>query len=446
VVDGGGVQGSVQLDTELFYAATPDPQIYEFVSGELRQYLGGSLLAKDVTFSPINFVGALNDMTLTGAYNHTAVSSYAVTIDGTGTPDTFKWRNYDVGSVWTENVPIVAGNIELERGITIAFGATTGHTITNSWTFTAYPLNVATFLGGALALNDLTPGDAFTGSDPKQYVVKVEPIKTAPILSFASNGPGSTLVTTDGVHGLANPTDYVHILNSNAYDETVLYPTVYINATQFAIYANYVAETITNQYFEKRNTFTWSDDGVVSWAATNVAMATSPVTLSDDFTVQFGSVLGHTVDNMWVIPKFISYEAQNEIIAESDYIRFADVTDYTGSVDDASSLSDFYKANRWIFVHSTGTGIPDKYVMHVYDPSTAAGLPFTGELNYPDRFRTSTFIGDFASLDAAERHAEHVLNIINAFTKEYNALLNSNFSTYEGTYPGNEAKYTFPQY
>lgn len=62
--------------------------------------------------------------------------NYKVEIDGTGTPDTFKWSD-DGGSTWdATTVAITGADQDLNNGVTIRFGATTGHTATNAWTWT----------------------------------------------------------------------------------------------------------------------------------------------------------------------------------------------------------------------------------------------------------------------------------------------------------------------
>jgi hypothetical protein len=81
---------------------------------------------------------ALDDATIGGTYSGTEPRDYVVEVDGTGTPDTFKWSN-DGGATWSATtVDITAGTISLENGITVTFGATTGHTLGDKWEFTAY--------------------------------------------------------------------------------------------------------------------------------------------------------------------------------------------------------------------------------------------------------------------------------------------------------------------
>ncbi len=85
------------------------------------------------------FTGAgLNDLTLDRtAWSHvTGAQEYEGEIDATGTPDTFKHRKRNLGGTWgsyTTGVPIVAGPIVIADGLTVAFGATTGHTLGNKW-------------------------------------------------------------------------------------------------------------------------------------------------------------------------------------------------------------------------------------------------------------------------------------------------------------------------
>ncbi len=93
------------------------------------------------------FTGAgLNDATFGGVYGTTGTATFDVEIDGTGTPDTFRWRK-DGGS-WTSLVAITGGAQTLSNSITVTFGATTGHTATNSWTFTTASTSSSYQLGG----------------------------------------------------------------------------------------------------------------------------------------------------------------------------------------------------------------------------------------------------------------------------------------------------------
>lgn len=93
------------------------------------------------------FTGAgLNDATFNGVYDTTSTATFTVEIDSTGTPDTFRWRK-DSGS-WTSAVSITGSAQALSNSITVTFGATTGHTATNSWVFTTASSSSTYQLGG----------------------------------------------------------------------------------------------------------------------------------------------------------------------------------------------------------------------------------------------------------------------------------------------------------
>ncbi len=86
-----------------------------------------------IRFRPNGFVGSgLNDgVWATSGYSAGDSTYLEVVIDATGTPDTFKWRQD--GGGWTEDVAITGAAQTIADGITITFGATTGHTLNDSF-------------------------------------------------------------------------------------------------------------------------------------------------------------------------------------------------------------------------------------------------------------------------------------------------------------------------
>jgi hypothetical protein len=79
----------------------------------------------------------LDDMTAGGTFSGSVVTYYRVQIDGTGTPDTFKWSD-DGGSTWNATtVAITSASQNLNNGVSVRFVATTGHTSANYWDFQA---------------------------------------------------------------------------------------------------------------------------------------------------------------------------------------------------------------------------------------------------------------------------------------------------------------------
>lgn len=96
-----------------------------------------------VAVESVVFTGSgLDDATSGGTYTGKARNTYEVQIDGLGTPDTFKWRK-NFGN-WIMGVSITGAAQTLTDGVQITFVATTGHTVTDNWFFTASAYDLLT--------------------------------------------------------------------------------------------------------------------------------------------------------------------------------------------------------------------------------------------------------------------------------------------------------------
>lgn len=86
------------------------------------------------TIGAVAFTGSgLNDATSGGTYTGAWNGSIRVQIDAEGTPDTFKWSR-DGGATWNATGVAITGAAQtIEKGVTITFGATTGHTTGEYW-------------------------------------------------------------------------------------------------------------------------------------------------------------------------------------------------------------------------------------------------------------------------------------------------------------------------
>lgn len=73
----------------------------------------------------------LNDLTLSGTYSLDGNATFQFMIDGTGSPNTFKWRK-DAGA-WTTGVPMSLTPILLQDGIYHEWGSLEGHTNKDEW-------------------------------------------------------------------------------------------------------------------------------------------------------------------------------------------------------------------------------------------------------------------------------------------------------------------------
>ncbi len=73
----------------------------------------------------------LDDATSGGTYTGTSSLTFTVIIDGTGSPNTFKWYS-DIDPL-VGGVAITGSPQTLSNGVTITFGSTTGHTMNDRW-------------------------------------------------------------------------------------------------------------------------------------------------------------------------------------------------------------------------------------------------------------------------------------------------------------------------
>jgi hypothetical protein len=86
----------------------------------------------------------LDDLTAGGTNTDDDSKIFMVEIDATGTPDTFKWSRIlnnenDRAVEVATGVAITGAAQTLETGVTVTFGATTGHTLGDRWVFGAQP-------------------------------------------------------------------------------------------------------------------------------------------------------------------------------------------------------------------------------------------------------------------------------------------------------------------
>ncbi len=81
--------------------------------------------------------GDLEVLFTSGVYTGVVNAIYTIAIDSEGTPDTFSY--YRNETLIAEDIPIVAGVMDLERGINLEWDTDTGHTANERWAFRAIP-------------------------------------------------------------------------------------------------------------------------------------------------------------------------------------------------------------------------------------------------------------------------------------------------------------------
>lgn len=77
----------------------------------------------------------LEDLTVGGTFTGDVSVNYFVKVETSGTPDTFRWST-DGGATWQATAVSMTGSAQtLNNGVTITWGATTGHTVDDVFTF-----------------------------------------------------------------------------------------------------------------------------------------------------------------------------------------------------------------------------------------------------------------------------------------------------------------------
>lgn len=141
------IGADLQVDGNLTVLGTQTVASTENISigGAFNYFNAGDTIGETNTA----FVGSgLDDAFFSGHYNgDSSNKGFYVKIDATGTPDTFEWgHDSTVGAIAT-GISITGAAQALDFGISIDFGATTGHTSGDKWTGSASPVNVDTGWG-----------------------------------------------------------------------------------------------------------------------------------------------------------------------------------------------------------------------------------------------------------------------------------------------------------
>lgn len=150
------------------------------------------------------FTGSgLNDATYGGVYNGSGAKTFSVRINQTGTPDTFEYSFDDFTTTEQSDIGITGSAQDVANGVTIAFGATTGHTVNDKW-----QMEAITTLDTPARMGQITVSHDGAGADDKGKIeIKLNdgndgnaPSKT--VYSAFSNGHttlgGGNLEITDG--------------------------------------------------------------------------------------------------------------------------------------------------------------------------------------------------------------------------------------------------------
>ncbi len=152
----------------------------------------------DTDPNPVFFTGTgLNDMTVSSSFTGTANRTFRIQIDGLNAPDTISLFNSAPTGTIATSFPISAGTTTVLEGITIAFGAATGHTLGDRWDFITKRAVELLALDGSICSSSLSVAGVTTFSPagctpvpPSSYATTGNEIEDADAAYFGAGGGG----------------------------------------------------------------------------------------------------------------------------------------------------------------------------------------------------------------------------------------------------------------
>lgn len=139
----GAIPLGYSVDFPLTIFGYPDKS---FLGELMAMAIGASTVARRGSVGLASFIASvpgtpgLNDATAGGAFTGTADCVYTIEVAAASTPDTIKIKK-DSGA-YGDPVNITAGAISVGEGVTITFGATTGHTAGDIWKIKCFDTDV----------------------------------------------------------------------------------------------------------------------------------------------------------------------------------------------------------------------------------------------------------------------------------------------------------------
>ncbi|MFY9223203.1 MAG: hypothetical protein WAQ98_11055 [Blastocatellia bacterium] len=129
------------------------------------------------------FTGSgLNDFTSSGDYTGKDGDIYTVIIDGTSSPNTFKWQKNS--GAFTSGVAITGTNQALSDGVSIKFNAITGHTLNDQWATTVTVYGKGSDVQGYIPSFELSSASVPTKAHLDDWIDREAPVLYAIATNF----------------------------------------------------------------------------------------------------------------------------------------------------------------------------------------------------------------------------------------------------------------------
>ena len=306
------------------------------------------------TLGALSTVDMIKTGTLTMTPNVSAYTGdttpYCITIDGVGSPNTFKWKSGALGcssnTSWAATaVPITGAAQTLNNGVTITFSGTTGGALTDRYAFRANKGGTVTspyLIGGTSTTSDLylktTTGVGTTGADMHFLVGNNGATEAMTILNNGNVGIGTT-----------NPGAKLNVI------------------------ADSVSDYATELFNDGNATTRW---GLLVQAGLDDQTAADPSTL-----VQFNDGDGTAVGSITFGSSVTNYNTSSDVrlkqnIADSslglDDLMRIQVRDYTWRADETNRIAHGFIAQELYNIYPDAVTVPkdDRFWMVDYSKLT----------------------------------------------------------------------------
>jgi len=283
------------------------------VEVHVRCFFGGQIYFTNVvgTFSPDEAISSSSGGT--GIYNSDAISFPE------GTSDTISWT--ETGGAGGSGTGVSINNlfVVLDDGISVDFGASSGHTLSDYWTYTitSGQTQVQTDdLQVPENLNDATYSGIFSGDGDAVFTVTIDGE------DVPSSDPSSGCIFFNETTGDFNEGDTITGQTSNA-TGVVTSSMIMCNGIFFAydllkqltnvIGTFSVGETVLSSsggstvyvtdniiYVPPSDTISWTETGGAGGSGTGIALESGAYSLADGISITFDSTIGHTLGDSWI--------------------------------------------------------------------------------------------------------------------------------------------------
>lgn len=334
----------------------------------------------------------LDDAIFTGTYTGTTSNkTFYVRIDATGTPDTFEWSDDNFSTTEATGVAITGNDQLLADGISVKFGATTGHTSGDTWSGTVSPSNIDTGI--------ISNRNTGAGGDGLDYVGVFYDVSDSKwkVFDQLDTKPSGNVNTADASFGLAT-------LVANTF-EGGLTGNVTGNVTGNASSATTLQNTRTISLagdVTGSATFNGSADATITTTIPEQSLTLTNVTITGDLDVQ-GTTTTTNSETLSTGSSLLRLNTSPTTNPDTGLILEYDVSGTDKAAGLFRDVSDsgkfkFFEESQQVFTDSStiDTGATGFALATVVAGTFEGSLDYSNLTNLPDPVVTVTLGGDLS--------------------------------------------------